>query len=277
MLPAAIITFREGLEAALIVGIVLGYLIRIGQGARLRFAWAGVISAAAASIGIALALQWIGAELEEPYEQIFEGTTMLVAVGILTWMIFWMRYQARFMKMNLEQKVKSALTRGAAWGLLALTFFAVFREGVETALFLSASAFAGEGASTLVGAVIGLALAVAVGWAIYAMAVRLNVKLFFDVTSIFLLLFAAGLLAQGVHEFQEIGWLPMLTNTAWTTKWLLDDQSLLGSILHSLVGYNDTPSALQVVTYLGYWIVVLQAIRWWTQRLSARALARRAA
>jgi high-affinity iron transporter len=109
------------------------------------------------------------------------------------------------------------------------------------------------------------------------MAVRLNVKLFFDVTSIFLLLFAAGLLAQGVHEFQEIGWLPMLTNTAWTTKWLLDDQSLLGSILHSLVGYNDTPSALQVVTYLGYWIVVLQAIRWWTQRLSARALARRAA
>jgi high-affinity iron transporter len=276
MLSALLIALREGLEATLIVGIVLGYLNHIGRRDRTPYAWAGVVAAALLSALIAIGMRVIGAELEKPVEQIFEGATMFLAVGVLTWMIFWMRYQARFIKTDLERKVQSAVTQGQNWGLFALTFLAVFREGVETALFLAANAFAADAANTLAGTVIGLAGAIVIGILIYVYAVRLDVKLFFDVTSLFLIVFAAGLLAHGVHEFQEIGWLPILTSSAWDTRWLLDNQSVLGSILRSLVGYNAKPSLLEVASYIGYWLVIVQAIRWWTQRLSARRIQERA-
>ena len=272
MLSALLITLREGLEAALIVGIVLGYLVRIGRRDQALYAWGGVVIAALLSSALAIGMRTIGAELQEPYEQIFEGAMMLLAVAVLTWMIFWMRYQARFMKKDLEAQVQSAVTQGAAWGLFGLAFLAVFREGVETALFLAANAFAADGLGTLIGALIGLAIATGVGVLIYAYSMRLNVKLFFDITSILLLVFAAGLLARGVNEFQEIGWLPILTTVAWNTKSLLDNHSTLGSILRSLLGYNDNPSVLEVATYVGYWIVALQAIRWWTHRLGSRLI-----
>jgi high-affinity iron transporter len=276
MLSALLIALREGLEAALIVGIVLGYLQKIGRRDRAPYAWVGVIVAALLSAVLAIALRFIGAELEDPLEQIFEGTTMLLAVAVLTWMVFWMRYQAHFIKSDLERKIQAAVTHRQNWGLFALAFLAVFREGVETALFLAANAFAADASATLVGALIGLALAVAAGVLIYVYAVRLDVKLFFDVTSLFLIVFAAGLVAHGVHEFQEIGWLPILTGAAWDTKWLLDDKSILGSLLRSLVGYNDNPSLLEVATYIGYWVIVLQTIRWWTQRLAVRFTQERA-
>lgn len=274
--PAAIlITFREGLEAALIVGIVIGYLHRIGRAERAPLAWLGVGAATALSAALALVMNRIGATLAEPYEQLFEGTTMLVAVAVLTWMIFWMRYQARFIKRDLETRVQSAIATGANFGVLALTFVAVFREGVETALFLAANAFAADSASTLFGALMGLALAVAAGYAIYAMAVRLDVQLFFNVTSIFLVVFAAGLLAHAVYEYQEIGLLPVLTMPAWNTAWLLTNKSALGSILRSLVGYNAEPSILEVVGYIFYWVVIVAGIRWWTEKLGTELVEKR--
>ena len=276
MLSALLITLREGLEAALIVGIVLGYLRQIGQRDRAPYAWAGIAIAVGLSALLAISMRVVGAELDKPYEQLFEGATMLLAVAVLTWMIFWMRYQARFLQRDLERQVHSAVTQGQNWGLFVLTFLAVFREGLETALFLAANAFAADAVSTLTGALIGLALAVGAGILIYAYSVRLDVKLFFNVTSLLLIVFAAGLLAHGVHEFQEIGWLPILTGTAWDTRWLLDNNSVLGSILRSLVGYNAKPSLLEVATYIGYWLIVLQAVRWWTQRLSARLTQERA-
>jgi high-affinity iron transporter len=268
MLSALLIALREGLEAALVVGIVLGYLIRIGKRDRAPYAWAGVAVAVALSALLALAMRTVGAELETPFEQMFEGTTMLVAVGVLTWMVFWMRYQARYLKSDLERKIDSAVTHGANWGLFALAFIAVFREGIETALFLAANAFAADAFSTIVGTLIGLALAIGGGVLIYVYAVRLDIKSFFDITSLLLIVFAAGLLAHGVAEYQEIGWLPILTGSAWDTKNLLSIESPLGSILRSLVGYNDHPSLLEVGTYVGYWLIILQAIRWWTERLS---------
>lgn len=268
MLSASLITLREGLEAALIIGIVLGYLQQIGRRDRAPLVWAGVCLAALLSTIIALAMRAIGAELEEPFEQIFEGTTMVLAVIVLTWMIFWMRSQGRLIKSTLERNVQTAITRGEKWGLLGLAFFAVFREGLETALFLAANAFAADAQGTLVGALIGIALAVILGVLIYVYAVRLNVKLFFDVTSILLIVFAAGLITHAVHEFQEIGWLPILMDHAWNTEWLLTNDSAIGSILRALVGYNAKPSFLEVATYIGYLLVVVQTIRWWTQRLS---------
>lgn len=269
MIASALITFREGLEAALIVGILLGYLVRIKQNSLARYVWMGTVLAAVVSAATAIILEAIGVGLEEPYEQIFEGTTMLIAVIILTWMIFWMRYQSRFMKQHLEKQVQTAISHRANTALFALSFFAVLREGIETALFLSASAFADDALSTLTGSLIGLVAAIAVGYAIYAMSVRLDLRRLFEVTSLLLLVFAAGLFAHAAHEFQEIGWLPILTNTAWNTSWLLGNGSFLGALLRSLVGYNAQPSILEVVSYVFYWGVLLLGIRWWTQRISA--------
>ena len=270
MISALLIALREGLEATLIVGIVLGYLGRIGRRDRMGFVWAGVMTAAAASALIAITMRVIGADLEEPYEQIFEGTTMLIAVAVLTWMIFWMRYQARFLQRDLERQVQLVVARGQSWGIFALAFLAVFREGVETALFLAANAFAADAFGTVVGTLLGLGIAILAGVLIYKFAVQLDVKIVFDATSILLIIFSAGLIAHGVHEFQEIGWLPVLTTMAWNTESFLSNDSILGALLRSLVGYNDQPTWLEVVIYLGYWVIVLQAVRWWTAQLSTR-------
>ena len=276
MVSALLITLREGLEAALIIGIVLGYLGKIGDRRSALYAWGGAVIAAVVSALLAIAMRLIGAELETPFEQIFEGTTMLLAVLVLTWLIFWRRYQARFVKKDLERKIDAAIHTGQNWGIFLLTFLAVIREGVETALFLAANAFAADAASTLIGALFGLALAAAAGVLIYVYAVRLNLAMFFDLTSLLLIVFSAGLLAHGVHEFQEIGMLPILLNPAWDLRSILSNDSLPGSILRSLIGYNDHPSVLEVVTYLGYWIVILQAIRWWTLRLGTQLIQKRA-
>jgi high-affinity iron transporter len=271
MIASALITFREGLEAALIVGILLGYLTRIKQNALARYVWLGAALAGIFSAATAMVLQALGVGLEEPYEQIFEGGTMLVAVIILTWMIFWMRYQSRFIKRDLENKVQTAISRRQDTALFALAFFAVLREGIETALFLSASAFADDAHSTLIGSSIGLFTAVAVGYAIYAMSIHLDLRRLFDVTSLFLLIFAAGLFARAAHEFQEIGWLPMQNQLAWDTSSLLANESVLGALLRTLLGYNAAPSILEVLSYLFYWIVLLFGIRWWTQRLGTNS------
>lgn len=270
MLAAGLITFREGLEAALIVGIVLGYLKKIGRLDRQAYVWGGVLGATLASIAVAFGLQFVGAKLAGTAEQLFEGVTMFLAVAILTWMIFWMRYQARYIKSGLEREVRTAIGRGQNWGLASLTFFAVFREGVETVLFLTAAAFVASEVDTLWGGLIGLLLAVAVGWMIYASSVRLDTRRFFDITSVLLLLFAAGLLAHGVHEFQEAGLLPTFIEHVWNTNSILDEKSTLGSMLKAVFGYNGDPSLLEVVSYAGYWVVVLLGSRWWNARQTAR-------
>ena len=270
---ATLITFREGLEAALIVGIVIGYLVKIGQGRRVRTAWAGVGTAVALSALLAFGISAVGAELQGRAEQIFEGVTMFLAVGVLTWMIFWMRFQARFLKVSLEKEVQTAATSGQTLALFSVAFVAVFREGVETALFLSASAFAADGAGTLIGALLGLAVAAALGWLIYASTVRLNVRLFFNVTSVLLLFFAAGLLAHGVHEFQEASLLPMTVEHVWNLNHILDETSPLGEMMKSLFGYNGNPSLLEVISYAAYWVVALVGVRWWVGRRAARMMA----
>jgi high-affinity iron transporter len=272
MIAAALIAFREGLEAALIVGIVLGYLKKTGQSVHNRRAWMGVWAAIAASVLLAVGIQVIGAELEGRAEQIFEGITMFLAVSVLTWMIFWMRYQSRTLKSALERDIQQAISSGHGRGLMAVTFLAVFREGVETALFLSAAAFATDGTSTLLGAITGLAAATLVGYLIYASTVRLNVRMFFNVTSVLLLLFAAGLLAHGIYEFQEAGLLPFLNEQVWDTKALLDDRSTLGAVLRAVLGYNDNPSLLEVIAYWTYWGFALVGVPWLINRRITRTL-----
>ncbi len=265
MAAATLISLREGLEAALIVGIVLGYLRKINYPQGRGYVWLGVLGAVAASLVVAAVIQAVGFELEGRAEAIFEGATMFLAVGVLTWMIFWMRYQARLIKTSLEQDVHAAVQSGRNQGLAAVSFVAVFREGVETALFLSAAAFASDRGGTLPGAVLGLGIAILIGYVLYASTARLNIRLFFNLTSILLLLFAAGLLAHGVAEFQEAGVIPTLNAQVWDTNQLLDESSPVGQLFKALFGYNGNPSLEEVVAYLFYWVATLLGLRWWME------------
>jgi high-affinity iron transporter len=256
-----LLTFREGLEAALIVGIILGYLSQIGHSARSRTVWWAVGVAVTFSTALAVGLNLADAEFEGQAEYIFEGITMLLAVVVLTWMIFWMRYQARHIKGTLESEVRLAVRQTHSRALFSVAFLAVFREGVETALFLTAANIVSDGWSTLIGGVIGVAAAVVVGWLIYTSSARLNLRRFFDVTSVLLIVFAAGLFAHGIHELQEAGWIPVVVEHVWNMKPVLDDSATVGSLLRVLVGYNDNPSVIEIVSYLVYWMVVLVALR----------------
>lgn len=261
MLAAALITFREGLEAALIVGIVLGYLKKTGHIDRQRSVWWGVAAAIAASLAAALGLQAVGARFESRAEQVFEGVTMLLAAGVLTWMVFWMQAQGRRIKGQLEEEVRQAVATKQSWALFSLAFLAVVREGIETVLFLSAAVFASSPGQTLTGGLVGLTAAIVVGWLLFAASVRLDVRRFFQVTGVLLIVFAAGLVAHGVHEFQEAGLLPIFIEQVWDTNPILDEKGTLGSILKSLFGYNGNPSLLEVLTYVGYYVVIGLATR----------------
>ena len=253
-ISALVLSLREGVEMALVVGIVLAYLGQVGaQGAR-KWVWAGVAAAAAVSLLALGILNALNAEFTGATEQIFEGVTMVLATIFLTWMVFWMLRNSRFLKTELQRGVQGVLERGgAAWGLFFLVFFAVVREGVELALLL----FAAPGEGGLVGAVVGLAIAAGIGILIYAFGRRIDLRTFFRVTTVILILFAAGLFAHAAHEFAEAGILaPIEGPKLWSTKAFLPDDSGVGSILRALFGYQDEPTVLEIVAYVGYFVVV---------------------
>ncbi len=256
MLASSLITLREGLEAALIVGIVLGYLRKTGYLDRQGSVWAGVALALIVSLAAALALNAIGAEFSGRGEQIFEGTAMALAAGILSWMIFWMQRQSRQIRGDLEAGVSQAVEAGATGALFWLAFIAVVREGLETTLFLTAAVFTATASDTIIGGLAGLLVAIVVGWLVYLGTARLPVAAFFRVTGALLVVFAAGLVANAVGEFQEAGFLPGIVEHLWSTAAWLDDQSTLGSALHSLVGYTSEPSLMQVLAYVGYYLAL---------------------
>ena len=255
MIAALLIAFREGLEAALIVGIVLSYLKKTGYKQRAAVWW-GVVSAVIVSIVAGVALQVLGVAFEGRGEELFEGITMLLAAGVLTWMIFWMQRQGRSIRTELEADVRQAVTGGSRWALFALAFVAVVREGIETALFLTAAAFSATPAQTLIGGGLGLAAAVVVGWLLFVVSARLDVRAFFRVTSVLLILFAAGLAAHGVHELQEAGVLPVIIEHVWDINSILDENSMVGNVLKTLFGYNGNPSLLETVSYAAYYLMV---------------------
>jgi high-affinity iron transporter len=207
-LGAGIVMLREGFEASLVVCIVLAFLNRTGRRDSFWPVWVGTALALAISVAVAATLFTIGAELEGRSEAIFEGGAMLFAASLLTWMIFWMRRQARTIKKELELQVEHALARGSALALGLVAFVGVLREGVETALFLFGTV---EGSNTLLAsssAALGLAAAVFLGYLFYRGASRLDLRRFFTITSALLLLFAGWLLASGLHELAEAGFFP---------------------------------------------------------------------
>ena len=256
MVAALLITLREGLEAALIVGIVLGALRRVGRKGYSRPVWLGVAAATVASVAAGWLLNALGVAFEGRGEQIFEGIAMLLAAGVLTWMIFWMQRQGKQVQAELESDVRRAVARGSEWALFSLAFVAVVREGIETVLFLSAAAFSTSPAQTLIGGSLGLAVAVVFGWMMFAAGRRLDVRAFFRVTSVLLILFAAGLTAHGVHELQEAGIVPVVVEHVWDINPIVDEGGTIGTFLKALFGYNGNPSLLEAVAYVAYLAVV---------------------
>ena len=256
---AFLITLREGLEAAIIVAVVMAYLRQLGRAD--QFAWvaagalAGVCVSLAAGAGIYVAV----GELEGRAEEITEGIFALVAVGVLTWMIFWMRRQARTLGAELRGQVDRALETGAVLGLVSIVFVGVLREGLETALFLLAVVFDTGAVSTAVGAFAGLAVAVVLGYAFYRGGQRINLRLFFQITGGLIIVVAAGLFSKGVHELQEAG----VFDTLLAPVWNVESNAVVGhgqfaAFLKGLLGWSPEPSIEQ----LAVWVFYLTAASW---------------
>lgn len=205
---AAVVTLREGFEASLIVGIVLAFLNRTGRRDGFWAVWLGALAAAAISVTVGVTLYLVGTEFEGRAEAIWEGSIMLAAAAMLTWMVFWMRSQARTIRKHLESQVENALAVGSTLGLAAVAFVGVLREGLETALFLLGTFENSNAAVSLVGGVLGLIAAFGLGYLFYKGSSRLDLRRFFTVTSLLLLAFASWLLFGGVHELAEGGVLP---------------------------------------------------------------------
>jgi high-affinity iron transporter len=258
-----IITFREALEMALIVGIILSYLAKIKQTKFYAVVYTGIATAIIVSIGVALLFNLMAQGFTGRTEEIFEGITMLIGALLLTTMIFWMMKQRRIAD-QLQHTVAMELSKTHKFGLFLVVFVAILREGIEMVIFLGAASFASTQGG-LVGALIGVLLAIAMGYLIFIGSLRINLKRFFGFTSILLVLFAAGLVAHGVHELQEAEIIPTLIEHVWDVNPainvegsypLLHEKGYIGSILNGLFGYNGNPSLIEVLCYLLYLIVV---------------------
>jgi len=267
MLPSYLLSLREGIEAALIVGIVLGALRQMRRTDLSSAVWFGVISASILSVLVGTILTLLGLSFEGRAEEIFEGVTMLLAAGVLTWMIFWMSRQARNIKGELESGVRKAAFEGGKRGLFILAFLAVLREGIELAFFLVASVFASNVQQTLIGALLGLGTAILLGWSLFATTVRLDLRRFFQVTGFLLILFAAGLVGHGVHEFNEAGIIPSVVEHVWDMNPILDENATLGLMLKALFGYNGNPSLTEVLAYFAYFVAIYFGLQMSARRM----------
>lgn len=257
MLPSYLLTLREGLEAALIIGIVLGALRKMKKESLAPSVWMGALSAIGLSIISGIALTSFGMSLESAVEEAFEGITMLLAAAILTWMIFWMQRQSRTLKGEIESDVQKVASGTGKRALFLLAFFAVLREGIELALFLTAATFASDARQTLLGAALGFTSAILLGWALFASTIRLDLARFFKVTSALLILFAAGLAAHGVHAFNEINIIPPVIEHLWDINHFIDENGTFGAMLKALFGYNGNPSLTEVIAYLAYFVAII--------------------
>ena len=260
---------REGVEAALIISIILSYLARTGNRRAFGRVWLGTAAAILVSVAAGVTLFVTVGALPSPYEQLFEAGAMLLAAGVVTWMLFWMRRTSAGIRDQLQAALGRALADGSATGLAVLAFVSVIREGLETALFLvgqAASAQAGA-AGVLVGALAGMLIAAAIGAAMYRGASRINLRSFFRWTGVALVFIAAGLLASAIHELVEIGWIGVGTIPVFDLSAALPHEAMsgvptglplvVGQLLRALVGYNSRPEPVMLAAWAAYVGLVL--------------------
>jgi high-affinity iron transporter len=272
MLASYVITLREGIEAALIIAIILSYLAKVGAKQLARPVYYGAILGILASAAVGAAFLLLSVEFEGRFEEVFEGATMFLAAAILSYAILWMRENSRAYSESLTRKVQKAVTEKQIIGLATLAFVSIFREGVETVLFLGSASFTSEGPQIIVGGAAGLATAVIVAIAIMKFSVKLDLRTFFRATSMVLVLFAAGLVAHGIGEFQEAGLISPLVGQMWDTGAIVSEDGVLGEMLTALFGYTATPSLAQLLGYFGY----LTFVVFWVFRETTFLVLRRA-
>lgn len=252
-----LIGLREGLEAALVVGILVAYLVRTERTHLLRWVWAGVAVAVTVSIAFGAALTYGPKGLSFEAQELIGGSLSIVAVALITWMIFWMARTARTLRADLHARMDTAATAGpVAVGVMAL--LAVGREGLETALFLWAGVRAtGNTTDPLVGALLGLAVAVVLGYLVTKGAVRLDLAKFFTWTAVLLIVVAAGVLSYGIHDLQEAGVLPGLNSLAFDLSAQIPPSSWYGTLLKGTINFSPATTWLEAVAWLAYMAAVL--------------------
>ncbi|MFF2651931.1 iron uptake transporter permease EfeU [Streptomyces sp. NPDC058045] len=253
-----LIGLREGLEASLVVCILIAYLVKTGRRDALRPVWAGIAVAVLLAFGFGCALTFGSQELTFEAQEALGGSLSIVAVGLVTWMVFWMRRTARHLKQELTGRLDAALQMGTA-ALVATAFLAVGREGLETALFVWASVRASNDGThgPLIGVLLGLATAVVLGWLFYRGALRINLAKFFTWTGGMLVIVAAGVLAYGVHDLQEAGWVPGLRNLAFDISGTIPPDSWYGTLLKGVFNFQPDPTVVQVAVWALYLVLTL--------------------
>jgi high-affinity iron transporter len=265
MLGVFLITWREALEAALIVGILLTYLQKIGQRRQFRFVLHGVLWAVVVSIVFAYLSNFVAFLFEGPGQSFFDAGIMFLATGVLTYMVIWMHHSAREIKGQLQTQTDMAIEKGKLWAIAILAFTGVFREGVETVLFLWGLVIQGGGITTtslmITSGLLGIGLAVLMSWLFFKGFGHLDLRLFFRITGILLLFIAAGLASSAVGKLIQAGILPPLIDPLWDTSWLLDERGLIGSVIGGLFGYRSNPSLLEMLVYFLYFPSVMLWLR----------------
>jgi high-affinity iron transporter len=252
MLANYLIGLREGIEAALIVSILIAYLVKIDQRAQIKKIVLGVSLAVVLAVGLGVLLSKFIQNEPAGTQEFISGVISILAVGFVTWMIFWMKSQSRALSKSLHGKIDTAISSGS-YALATVAFLAVIREGIETSVFIwSASGSTGADTNPVLGAVLGLLTASALGVLMYRGAVKINLASFFKYTGAFLIVVAAGILAYGVSELQEIGMLPFLQQTAYDVTAIVPDGSVLDAILRGTISFNSAPSLLVSLFWAGY-------------------------
>jgi high-affinity iron transporter len=282
VLPTFVIFLREGVEASMIIAILLAYLARSGHRENFRDVYLGVVAALLLAFGGgAAAFLLIHTYEGSRVQTIFETGTYLLACGVLTYMTFWMHSHARSLSAELRARADAAMGGGARWSLALVAFQAVGREGLETVVFTLAILFAASNTAhdfatsvpaAALGALLGVAAALAVAFVIYRLGHRINLGRFFQVVGTLLMLFAAGLLADAIENLQQLRWLPLLDHPVWNTTAVLSEGGPLGDVLHTFLGYAAQPTGLQIVCYLAYVLAAVMGFLWLSGR-PARARA----
>ncbi len=271
MIPTYVIGLREGLEAALIVGIVAAFLRQQSQGKALRYVWIGVAIAVGLCAAVGVALELLNEQLPQRQQEQLETVVGLAAVGIVTFMIVWMRRHAAGLRAEIERSAATALATGSVIGLVGMAFFAVLREGLETAVFLLAAFQAADNAALAgLGALLGVITAVVIGVGIYRGGTRINLARFFRITSALLVLIAAGLLATAVHTGHEAGWVNSLQGQALDLSWLVVPGTITSSLLIGMLGLQPLPTEAEVLVYLAYAVPMLAYVLWPQRRTRPR-------
>lgn len=252
-----LIGLREGLEASLVVGILVAYLVRAGHRDRLAPIWAGVLTAVALSLAFGAVLTFTSSQMSFEAQEAFGGGLSIVAVGFVTWMIFWMRRTARHLKAELHGKLDAALAMGTL-ALVLTAFIAVGREGLETALFIwTAVQATGESTAPLLGAGLGLASSVVLGYLFYRGALKINLAKFFTWTGAALVVVAAGVFSYGIHDLQEAGILPGLNDIAFDISGAVPPDSWYGTLLKGTVNFSPVSTWYEVAAWLAYILPVM--------------------